>query len=154
MTNKRIDLTGQVFGELYVVELSNRKGKDGTRLWMCECNCGNTIYLHGYSLRHGHYRSCGCKRDIKRDAGAKKHIESDRIDGTRKSALKSKLHKGNKSGYKGVAWIESRKKWRAYIGFKGKQIFLGNYDNKDDAIAARKKAEEKYHKPYLDGGKK
>ncbi|MEV9641790.1 hypothetical protein ABZ756_13900 [Mammaliicoccus sciuri] len=46
--------------------------------------------------------------------------------------------------------MESRQKWKAYIGFKGKQITLGYYDNKDEAIAARKVGEEKYHKPYLD----
>lgn len=90
-------------------------------------------------------------RNAKRDAGVKKHIELDRINGTRKSALKSKLHKGNTSGHKGVIWLESRKKWRAYIGYKGKQIHLGNFDSKEDAIKARKKAEEKYHKPYLEG---
>lgn len=99
---------------------------------------------------HGHYKSCGCKRIAKRDAGLKKHIKSDRIDGTRKSALKSKLHKGNKSGYKGVTWVESRNKWRAYIGHKGKQVSLGYFDNKEDAVAARQNAEEKYHKPYLE----
>lgn len=150
MTNKRIDLTGQTFGELSVIQLSNKRGKDGTRLWECQCSCKNIIYLHGYSLLHGHYKSCGCKRIAKRDAGLKKHIKSDRIDGTRKSALKSKLHKGNKSGYKGVTWVESRNKWRAYIGHKGKQVSLGYFDNKEDAVAARQNAEEKYHKPYLE----
>ncbi|MBD1223304.1 HNH endonuclease [Virgibacillus halodenitrificans] len=91
-----------------------------------------------------------CKRVENRLKGLKKHMEYDRIDGTRKSAFTAKLHKGNKSGHKGVNWIKSRKKWRAYIGFKGKQIFLGNYENKEDAIVARLKAEEKYYKPLLD----
>lgn len=150
MANKRIDLTDQTFGDLTVIKLSDKRGNDGTKLWECRCSCNKIIYLHGYSLLHGHYKSCGCKRIAKRDAGVKKHIKSDRINGTRKSALKSKLHKGNKSGHKGVTWTESRKKWRAYIGYKGKQVSLGYFDNKEDAVAARQNAEEKYHKPYLE----
>lgn len=150
MMNNRIDLTGQSFGDLTVINLSKKRGKDGTRLWKCKCSCGNVMYLYSYSLRHGHYKSCGCKRVDKRGAGLERHIQSDRVDGTRKSALKSKLHKRNKSGHKGVAWIESRKKWRAYIGYKGKQIALGYFDNKEDAISARLKAEEKYYKPILE----
>ncbi|MNI99246.1 AP2 domain protein [compost metagenome] len=72
------------------------------------------------------------------------------MDGTRKTALKAKLHIDNKSGHKGVRWNEQRQKWTAHIGFKGKQITLGYFSEKADAIAARKAAEEKYHKPYLE----
>lgn len=150
MSNKRIDLTGKTFGDLSVIRLSDNRGKDGTKLWECKCVCGKMIYIHAYSLINGHYKSCGCKQAEKRDAGAKKHIKKDTINGTRKSALKSKLHKGNKSGHKGVSWIKSRNKWRAYIGIKGKQITLGYFTNKEDAIKARITAEEKYYKPYLE----
>lgn len=148
--SKRIDLTGQQFGELVVVRLSDKRGNNNTLLWECRCSCGNTVYLHGYSLINGHYKSCGCKRDKKRDKGVKEHIKKDMIDGTRKTALKAKINKRNKSGYKGVSWMKSRQKWIAYIGFKGKQITLGYFDDKEDAIKARKAAEEKYFKPYLE----
>lgn len=150
LVGKRINLTGRTFGELTVIKLSNKRGKNNKLLWQCKCSCGNRKYLHAYSLLHGHYKSCGCKRIEKRDQGVKKHIDRDAVDGTRKTALKSKLHKGNKSGHKGVIWMESRKKWKAYIGFKGKQITLGYFNEKEDAIKARLKAEEEYHKPYLD----
>lgn len=147
--NKRIDLTGRTFGELTVLSLSDRTLDDGSKLWKCRCTCEKIVYVASFSLLHDHYKSCGCKRNEKRDAGVKKHIEKDSVDGTRKSALKAKLHAGNKSGHKGVIWMQSRNKWKAYIGLKGKQITLGYFDNKEDAIAARKDAEEKYHKPYL-----
>lgn len=145
-----IDLTNQVFGELKVVSY-NPGTKYNPSTWTCNCSCGNTIKVPGYALRAGHYKSCGCKQPIKRDLGAKKHIEKDRVAGTRISALKQKAHKDNSSGVKGVCWVASRQKWKAYIGFKGKQITLGYFDNKEDAITARKKAEEKYHKPILEG---
>src|SRR5690554_5474177 len=117
---KRIDLVGQRFGELEVIKLSDKK-KSGTLMWECRCHaCGDTVYVLGYSLRHGHYKSCGCIREKKRDRGARAHEEADRIDGTRKSALRTKLHRGNKSGVKGVMWDERKQRWKAYIGFKGK----------------------------------
>lgn len=146
----RIDLTDKRFGNLKVKGLSDKRNKYNVLLWECECSCGNTIYVAGASLRAGYYKSCGCKQPIKRDKGAKEHIKKDSVDGTRKTALKAKLHKGNKSGVKGVRWIASRQRWNAYIGFKGKNINLGYFLSKEDAVAARKKAEEKYHKPYLE----
>lgn len=151
--SRRVDLTGETFGDLKVVKLSDKRGAGNTLLWECECTCGNVIYVQGYSLTHDHYKSCGCKLKEKRDAGVKKHIKKDSIDGTRKSALKSKLHANNKSGVKGVRYNEQRKKWTAHIGFKGKQINLGYYDNKEDAIQARIDGEKKYHKPILEDDK-
>ncbi|WP_274853290.1 AP2 domain-containing protein [Bacillus methanolicus] len=148
--SKRIDLTGQQFGDLVVVRLSDKRGNNNTLLWECRCACGNTIFVTGASLRAGHYKSCGCKRASKRDVGVKRHINQDRLNGTRKTALKAKLHKHNKSGHKGVSWMESRQKWRAYIGFKGEQITLGYFDSKEDAIKARIEAEKKYFKPILE----
>lgn len=47
----------------------------------------------------------------------------------------------NTSGIKGVALCSKTKMWRAYITVKRKQLFLGNYRNKQDAIAARLAAE-------------
>lgn len=148
--SKRIDLAGREFGDLTVIKLSAQTLRDGTRLWECKCECGNTTHVASFSLLHGHYKSCGCMRDKKRDEGVKRHISSDAVNGTRISALQSKIHKGNTSGYKGVTWMSSRNKWRAYIGYKGKQISLGYFDKKQDAIAARLNAEEEYHKPHME----
>lgn len=78
------------------------------------------------------------------------HLSRDRVNGTRKTALIAKMHKDNKSGHKGVVWVDSRQKWRAYIGIQGKQVSLGYYTKKEDAIAARIKAEETYHRPYIE----
>lgn len=147
---KRIDLTGKQFGELTVIRLSDQRSKNNTLLWECLCSCGNKSYILGVSLRAGNYKSCGCKRDEKRNEGARKHEKTDRVDGTRKTALTAKLHKENKSGYKGVRWVESRKKWNAYIGFKGKSINLGYFNHINTAIMARIKAEEEYFKPILE----
>lgn len=144
-----IDLTNQVFGELKA--LSYNKGTKTTpSTWTCQCSCENTVDIPGYALRAGTYKSCGCKRIKKRDAGVKKHIESDRVEGTRKSALNTKLHSGNKSGVKGVRWDDNKQRWKAYIGFRGRQISLGSYKDFESAVKARKRGEEQYHKPILE----
>lgn len=48
----------------------------------------------------------------------------------------------NTSGTTGVTWSKQRGKWQAQIVRHGKIKNLGHYANKDDAIAARKKAEQ------------
>lgn len=54
----------------------------------------------------------------------------------------------NVSGYKGVCWKTREQKWRAYITVDGKHIELGMYDDINEAIEARKKADEYYYKEW------
>ena len=61
-------------------------------------------------------------------------------------------NKNSKSGVKGVSWRKDREKWCAYIKHNGKDINLGLYETKEDAIAARIAAEKEYftHAPNRD----
>lgn len=57
--NKLIDLTGQKFGRLTVLERSsNQSGKD--TVWLCKCECGNYAEVTAGHLKDGHTKSCGC----------------------------------------------------------------------------------------------
>ena len=47
------------------------------------------------------------------------------------------IGKNNTSGTKGVRWNTTRNKWTAQIKINGKQIHLGYFINKDDAINIR-----------------
>lgn len=51
----------------------------------------------------------------------------------------------NKSGYQGVSWWESKRKWRATITIKNKQMYLGYYDTPEEAHEAYLCAKRKYH---------
>lgn len=51
------------------------------------------------------------------------------------------LQKNNKSGHRGVHWNTRERKWEARIIVNGKQISLGAYKNKEDAIKKRKEVE-------------
>lgn len=50
----------------------------------------------------------------------------------------------NTSGITGVSWDKQKNKWRSQISHNKKRIYLGVFDNFDDAVKARKEAEEKY----------
>lgn len=45
----------------------------------------------------------------------------------------------------GVTWETGRKQWFAQFTRNGKTLFLGRFDNFDDAVTARKEAEAEYH---------
>ena len=53
-----IDLTGQRFNRLIVIEPS--RTKNGKYAWKCRCDCGNYIIAVGAQLKNGNTKSCGC----------------------------------------------------------------------------------------------
>jgi hypothetical protein len=64
-TEKRlIDLTGQRFGKLVVVEYAGRNERRES-LWRCVCDCGNESIVRGDVLRRGTTESCGCGKGLK-----------------------------------------------------------------------------------------
>lgn len=50
----------------------------------------------------------------------------------------------NRSGCKGVCWHKRNSMWMAYIKINGKEVFLGYYKDKDEAIISRLNAEKQY----------
>lgn len=61
-----------------------------------------------------------------------------------------KLNKNNKSGVRGVSFNKFKNKWCANIKVQRKNIYLGSYNTKEEAIEARKEGEKKYFKPIID----
>lgn len=61
---KAIDLTGQRFGRLTVVQRSNypHSQTNGQALWDCLCDCGRSHMVFSGQLRTGRTKSCGCLR--------------------------------------------------------------------------------------------
>jgi hypothetical protein len=56
---KIIDLIGQKFGKLTVVERGENDSRNEKR-WICKCDCGNVTVVNSSDLRYGHTKSCGC----------------------------------------------------------------------------------------------
>lgn len=60
------------------------------------------------------------------------------------------LSRRNTSGYHGVSWSKSAKKWHAYIRINNVNNHLGHFEKIEDAVAARAKAKSEIHifQPY------
>lgn len=72
-----IDLTGQRFGRLEVVDRAESKGNMSR--WNCVCDCGNSTVVYANNLRRGYTQSCGCYRhecELERAAEKRTHGES------------------------------------------------------------------------------
>lgn len=59
MGRQRIDLTGETFGRLTVIEYSG--SKRNRAIWKVRCECGNLDEARADKLRAGTKVSCGCK---------------------------------------------------------------------------------------------
>ena len=55
---KLIDLTGQRFGRLTVIERAPNRKK--STMWKCACECGNVTTVCGEDIKNGKSLSCGC----------------------------------------------------------------------------------------------
>lgn len=77
------------------------------------------------------------------------HIDGDCLNNTfinlravtqSENCKNSAIPSHNQSGSIGVCWNTSKKRWLAYFKKSGKTIHIGNFKDKEDAIAARVKA--------------
>ena len=59
MTTKAVDLAGQKFGSLTVLERAGCS-PHGCARWLCRCDCGNITMVTTGNLVNRHSKSCGC----------------------------------------------------------------------------------------------
>lgn len=143
------------FGRLEVIEKTDKKALNGSLIYKCKCDCGNIVECSIGDLRSGRVRSCGClfKEIVSKRSKEtiKDLIKKNIIDNVNVPAIsREKRLSTNTSGTTGVTWDKKREKWVAQIVFKNRHYYLGRYDFKEDAIKARKEAEEKLFKPFLE----
>ena len=67
-----------------------------------------------------------------------------RLCNKQQNSFNSNTRKNSASGFRGVSYFKRDKKWRAYICINNKFIHIGYFEEKQDAIRARKEAEIKY----------
>lgn len=109
------------------------------------------IRLHGRTAQYAHRLAfLYMTGNIPEQVDHKNQVRDDnRWRNLRKSsyAINNKnvsMQKRNTSGYVGVNYHKETKKWQATIGVNGKLVGLGYFDKKEDAVSARKEAEEKH----------
>ena len=139
--SRSVDATGMKIGRLLFIEKIGQS-KEGLNIWKCQCDCGNVIEVEYSQVSSQGKASCGCLlSESARKSMAENTKKLHRVDGTCIESMQQQISKNNTSGVKGVTWCKSRRKWVAQIMFKRKHYHLGRFDNIEDAIKARKKAE-------------
>ncbi|ERL09822.1 AP2 domain protein [Olsenella profusa] len=150
MAGKPIDLTGQRFGRLVAVELTDRRDRhSGGAIWRCRCDCGNTCEVGAHELRNGNTRSCGCGNAENRKRSGENRNDAVLSDGSRADRyLSSRPRADNVVGVRGVG-VRKSGRYYAEITFGGVTHTLGTFDTLDEAAWARREAEIKLYDPYL-----
>ena len=151
-----MNLKDRRFGRLVVEGNASCKG-----YVICLCDCGKRKEIRATSLTKAFQptRSCGCiHRSVVKEIGTKtipknmeRQVKTNLRYHTNFQVIETDVPpKNNTSGCKGISWDDRRHKWLTYINVHSKRIFLGRFSSLDDAIVARREAEEKYHKPLID----
>jgi hypothetical protein len=56
----------------------------------------------------------------------------------------TRIHIRNNTGYRGVIYLYGAKTWTASIRYENRRVYLGTFKSREQAIAARKKAEDTF----------
>lgn len=103
---KLIDLLGQSFGELTVIERAENTIDNKAR-WKCKCSCGKERIVKSDDLRKGKITSCGCKNlSRSKDLKGQKFdrltvIEFAGLDNNKKALWKCQCDCGNEKIVRG-----------------------------------------------------
>ena len=130
-----IDLVGERYGRLTVVEFERIQNHKS--YWKCVCDCGLTVIASGNNLRSGNTKSCGClHREKVSETGRKNARHGESHDkrtrlygiwcGMRQRCNRPTHHAYNLYGGKGVKVCEA---WNDYAVFKDWALRNGYADN-------------------------
>lgn len=124
-----IDMKGQRFGRLTVIEVAGRdKSKNVT--WTCQCDCGAEVVVSGINLRVGDTKSCGCLHREK----IKEQMSTHGYSKTRLykvwAGIKSRCYNPNCDNYKyyGAKGITMCDDWKDNFESFRKWSFDNGYD--------------------------
>lgn len=132
------DYIGKKYNHLTLIKNLNKLDKYNSKLALFKCDCGNEKELVFTQVLNGDVKTCGCKQGyLTKSARNKQHNSLINFH-------TNKTMKNNKTGYTGISLVNGRYRVRIQINHKSKHI--GYFNNLEEAIRARKIAEEKYFK--------
>jgi hypothetical protein len=137
-----MDLVGQRFGRLRVINISERTDKYRNRYWECQCDCGTSVVVRTGMLRSGNTKSCGCyQRERTRIANIKHGCaKNSQRTGAYSSwiCMKQRCYDPNSKNYKyygarGITvcfeWVDSFENFLRDMGERPKGLTLDKIDN-------------------------
>lgn len=84
---KLIDLSGQIFGRLTVINRASNRRRQAR--WHCKCECGEVTKVCGHDLRCGDTKSCGC---LRRELSSKRFKAIGHLNGARNGRKANMIH--------------------------------------------------------------
>ena len=140
---KPIDLTGQKFRRLIVIERIANRGKNV--MWLCRCECGKRVIVRSDHLKSGDTLSCGCYQKERTSKITLKHGQARRrLAGGKTSEYKSWQNAKSRCfnlgdrGYKNYGgrgimmcpeWRDNFEMFFAHIGYCPSGLTLDRIDN-------------------------
>ena len=116
-----IDLTGERFGRLVVIQRAPNKRPKRTR-WQCRCDCGAYTTVDGSALRTANTRSCGCLHDeLARQHGATLNLTHGHTSG------------GNSRTY--TSWSSMHERCRRHPRYVGRITVCERWDSFEHFLA-------------------
>ena len=139
-----------VFNNLKVI-VFDHFDKKNMPVVQCQClKCGAIVKISLYKILSGESKQCfNCsKKNLKI---GKEIISKAFVDNTSIIAIdgRRKTNKNSTTKVTGVSYYDKYGKYREYINFQRKQYYLGLYEKIDDALKARKSAEENIYGNFL-----
>jgi len=119
--HKAVKIEGQTFGRLTVLMRAGSQDYGGSKksLWLCACECGNTVEVVGSLLARGHTKSCGC---LKKEAFLDRvttHGSTETREHRIWQAMRSRCRNESASGYSnyGGRGITVCERWDSFEAF-------------------------------------
>jgi hypothetical protein len=124
--------------------------------WFCSVHKGKPYARRNTRREDGTKYGVYLHRDLISDAGDLDidHINGDGLDNRRsnlrlatrsQNMMNAKTVATNSSGYRGVSWQKSKRKWRATICVSGRKTYLGDFKDIEEANAAYVSASLRLH---------
>jgi len=139
---RALELTGQVFGRLTVIQRTERPTWAAQQTWwLCRCECGNTASVSAHSLRQNYTRSCGClladtNRLLRRTHGERQSREyvswSQMIDRCENPRCKKYADYGGRGIKISSSWRHDFARFLADMGRCPRRYSLDRIDNDGD----------------------
>lgn len=142
LQQRKNNIQNMRFGRLTALYATENRDYKGSVIWHCRRDCGTELELSEDALVHGHYVSCGCrKQEIQESIPEQLTF----VDGTCLEWLDKRKHRvDNTSGFRGVNQTKNGK-WKAMIGLQSRRYYLGTFATMSEAVAVRLEAEQLLH---------
>lgn len=106
----------------------------------------NMVFIHRLIMKvqHESWKNVVVDHKYGKDTRNDNRKSNLRVCTNQENCMNKYLSINNTSGVAGVSFHKKLNKWKSYITINNKQIHLGLFKDFEDAVKARKEAEEKY----------